>query len=187
LQARRESEAETMRKERVKQAAVLFGLVLPAIGAGAAGERPAREVGPLMEENEAHELGVAVCLAMNEAQFDCKEQFADAMVEAVAANQETTPEDRAYFREGILRGITEHGSGPLDTRRERCSSRVYRFKAGARPDIEADLARIRSCRPERDCKVRVACMKPIFAGNRMEKRGKLPPGEKGEKPQPKKQ
>ena len=67
-----------MKRERLKQAAVLFGVVLPALGAGA---------GQAEDDRKLEQLAIAACVEMNEKSYECREEFVDAFVELRAATR----------------------------------------------------------------------------------------------------
>jgi hypothetical protein len=175
---RDESEGEIMRKERARQAGLFLGIVLPALHAGAAGDGGKPRPDPPLDNEHAQELAMTFCLESNEAMYDCKEAFADAIVAAIAAIHETTTEERARHRQYFLRDITEIGAGPLAQRRARCSAKFQGSDKGANlppwpnagvQGIVDILAQIRNCKPQRDCEARVACMTPAFAEHRIHK------------------
>jgi hypothetical protein len=174
--SRRQPETETaaMTRERARKAALFRNVALPALIASAASEE-GQETPPVDNEH-AEQLLMTFCLESNAVMYECKERFADAIVEAIAVGRKTSPEDRARYRQSFLRDIDELGAGPLAQRRARCKSKLDSLAQGGKappwPNAGvqgiADLiSLIRSCKPERPCAERLACMKPAFARDRV--------------------
>ena len=144
-----------MKNERLKRAAVFLGVVLPSLAAGAEGA----------SQNAALEQTlVDACLEMHEKMYDCRDDFVDTMLDLhlAKANQKVTPEQRAKLRDKALRDLAENGTGPLERRQARCKSMLQGMGERHKKVAEEKTSSIKACYVEKDCKARVACMKPIL-------------------------
>jgi RNA polymerase sigma factor (sigma-70 family) len=135
---------DPMMREKVKMAVALFGTALPALVAGA--DQGGK---PLPRE----EL-IAVCVEFKEKALVCKEELADHFA-AFAP-----PERREKIRAKALQEIVQEGSGPLEPRQKKCAEDVD--PKGKKPMsfgalTEPDVAALRICEKETDCKKRVEC------------------------------
>jgi len=141
-------EKETMRKNAGTKAAALFGVVLPALVAGAESAKP-------LPREEA----IAFCVEQREwiAQ-KCLDDYADLMVER------TPPENRATAREEWKKKLIDGGTGPLQPRQEKCAAELD--KKAQLASISNYVARdaIRACQKDSDCKTAIACAKKVMFG-----------------------
>jgi len=153
---RSESEDETMRHERLKQAAVFFGAVLPALAAGA---------GQAEEDRKLEEVAVAACVELNEKSYECREEFVDAFLDLQLAHskKKMTAEERATQREKDLRDLTERGSGPIERKRAICQRMISQMGVRAKEAVKSVSPPLKSCYSKDSCKERVACIMPIIA------------------------
>jgi RNA polymerase sigma-70 factor (ECF subfamily) len=128
-----------------KTAAVLFGLALPALAAGAQ-----NKIGPGLRDR-----AIDACVDIREQVFACDKEFADLFVQSVP------PERQAAVRSKVLQDIALNGAGPLEPRRARCGARV---DEGPPPTSErlTNLQRLLAdCRAKPDCKERSTCLWPV--------------------------
>ena len=148
-------EDQTMKRERLKQAAVFFGLVLPALGAGA---------GQAEDDRKLEELAVAACVEMNEKSYECREEFVDAFLELRLSHAEKQPTDaeRAKMRDKAMRDLVDRGSGPMERKRAICQRMISQMGARAREGVRSHHPSLQSCYSQNDCKQRVACIMPII-------------------------
>ena len=143
-----------MKRERLKQAAVLLGVVLPAISAGA---------GQAEDDRKLQAIVVDACVEMNEKSYECREEFVDAFLELNSARKKLTPEQRAKQREKDMRDLIERGSGPIERRRAVCDEMVSHMGARAKEGAKSHTATLKSCYTKPNCKERVACMMLVIA------------------------
>jgi RNA polymerase sigma factor (sigma-70 family) len=133
-----------MMRDKLKKAVVLFGAALPALVAGA------EQRGKPLARDEA----IAACLEFKEKSLACKEELADHFAAMVP------PERRAKIREKAMAEMVAEGSGPLEPRRNKCASDVDGKEKGPMPFgifTDRDLAAVRACEKESECKKRVEC------------------------------
>lgn len=154
-QATPPEEDQTMKRERLKQAAVFFGVVLPALGAGA---------GQAEDDRKLEELAVAACVEMNEKSYECREEFVDAFLELRLSHAEKQPSDadRAKMRDKAMRDLVDRGSGPMERKRAVCQHMISQMGARAREGVKTHHPSLQSCYSQTDCKKRVACIMPII-------------------------
>jgi RNA polymerase sigma-70 factor (ECF subfamily) len=134
--------------------ATFFGILLPALVASA-------EDSKRLTPDET----IDFCVEMREKQFTCKEVIADVRVSRVPADK------REGSRRMVLKEITEDGTGPLEPRKAKCATDLKLPKAAWIGFLtKADVAAIRSCNVEKDCKNGVACwmnaVEPVVARSR---------------------
>jgi hypothetical protein len=144
-----------MKRERLQQAAVFFGVVLPALGAGA---------GQAEDDRRLEELAIGACVEMNEKSYECREEFVDAFVELRASHAETpmTPEERARMRDKAMRDLVQRGSGPSERKRAICQKLIGQMGTRALEGVKTHHPTLQSCYAKTDCKQRVACIMPII-------------------------
>jgi hypothetical protein len=154
-QSRPEQEDPIMKRERLKQAAVFFGVVLPALGAGA---------GQAEDDRKLEQLAVAACVEMNEKSYECREEFADAFVEMRVkhAKQPPTPQERAKLREKGLRDLELRGSGSTERKRAICEKMIGQMGVRAKQSVQEHHPSLQACYAKDDCKQRIACIMPII-------------------------
>jgi hypothetical protein len=133
---------------------VFFGVVLPALTAGA---------GQAEEDRKLEELAVTACIKFNEKSYECREEFVDAFLDQhlSQSKQKVTPEQRAKQREKDMRELTERGSGPPERKRAVCQQMIAHLGIGEA--VQSQSSSLNSCYAKPDCKERVACMMPIIA------------------------
>lgn len=135
----------------VQKAAVLFGVVLPALVANA------QEASKPLSRDEA----ISACLDFKPKAVVCKEELADLFA-AMA-----TPDRRAKVRERALKEIVDEGTGPIEARRNKCTIDVDQKEKGHPPFgilTRGDLAAAQACDSESNCKERVACWTKVLHG-----------------------
>jgi hypothetical protein len=66
------------------------------------------------------------------------------------------------MREKALRDLADNGTGPLERRQARCKSMLQGMGERHKKVAEEKTSSIKACYAEKDCKARVACMKPIL-------------------------
>lgn len=121
--------------------AALFALALPALVAASDGSRT-------LTPAEATDF----CVELRERSVACKEVLADIRVSRVP------PEKREGSRRMILEEIDEDGTGPLEARRSKCATDLKNPGAMWIASLTtADVAAMRSCQVEKDCKNGIAC------------------------------
>jgi RNA polymerase sigma factor (sigma-70 family) len=152
---RTESEEQQMKSERLKQAAIFLGVVLPSLAAGAEGAN---------QNAGLEEAVVNACLEMHEKMYECRDPFLDTMLDLhlSRAGHKVTPEQRAKMREHALRDLTETATGPLERRQARCKSMVEKMGERHKKVAESKGSSLKACYAEQDCQARVACMRPIL-------------------------
>jgi hypothetical protein len=145
-----------MKRERLKQAAVFFGVVLPALNVGA---------GQADDDRRLEELAVGACVELNEKSYQCREEFVDAFLDLQLAGskKKITPEERARQRQKDLRDLTERGSGPIERKRAICQAMIAQMGVRAKETVKSVSPSLRSCYAKNDCKERVACIMPVIA------------------------
>jgi RNA polymerase sigma-70 factor (ECF subfamily) len=146
------NEGEIMKRQRLKQAAVFFGVVLPALGARA-------------DDATLEETVISACVEMNEKSYECRDEFVDATLELRLGHSGTTvtPEQRAKMREKAMRDLTERATGPLERRRAWCKKLLDQMGPRAKQGASEKRSTLKACYAETDCKTRVACIMPIIA------------------------
>jgi RNA polymerase sigma-70 factor (ECF subfamily) len=148
-------EEEQMRNERLKQAAVFFGVVLPSLAAGADGAT----------QNVALEQSVtAACMELHERGNECREQFVDVMLDLHLAKsgKKVTPAERAKLRERAMAEATESGTASVERRRARCKAMASQMGEHHKKTAESKGPALKACYAETDCNARVACLRPIL-------------------------
>jgi hypothetical protein len=145
-----------MRHERLRQAAVFFGAVLPALSAGA--ERAE-------DDRKLEEVAVAACVELNEKSYECRDEFVEALLDLRLAQtkKKLTPEERARQRDRDLRDLIERGSGPIERKRAICQRMISQMGVRATEAVKSVSPPLRSCYTKNDCKERVACIMPLIA------------------------
>jgi RNA polymerase sigma factor (sigma-70 family) len=154
-QPRPEKEDPIMKRERLKQVAVLLGVVLPALGAGA---------GQTEDDRKLEQLAIAACVEMNEKSYECREEFVDAFVELRAGHSRKpmTAEEQAKMRDKAMRDLVERGSGPMERKRAVCEKLIGQMGPRALQGVKTHHPTLQSCYTRNDCKERVACIMPII-------------------------
>ena len=144
-----------MKRERLKQAAVFFGVVLPALGAGA---------GQAEDDRKLEQLAIAACVEMNEKSYECREEFVDAFVDmrAAHAKQPPTAEERARMRDKAMRDLVDRGSGPPERKRAVCEKLIGQMGVRAKQGVQTHHPSLQACYAKPDCKQRIACIMPII-------------------------
>jgi hypothetical protein len=141
-------EAEPMKNKQATKAAALFGVVIPALVAGAEASKP-------LPRDEA----IAFCVEQREWIVQkCKEEYADLMVERVP------PERREARRKEWLKKLEEGGSGPLGPRQQKCAEELDRKAQLASISTYAGRAAIRACQQENDCQKALTCVRQLMFG-----------------------
>jgi RNA polymerase sigma factor (sigma-70 family) len=153
---RPESEDASMKRERLKQAARLFGVVLPLLGAGAS---------QAAEDQKLEEAVIAACLELHEKIYECREAFADATIDLRAAHgrKPVPPQERARVREKQIKEAVEMKAAPMERKRALCQHMMSRVGPLGREGVERHQTTLRSCYTKADCKERVACIMPVLA------------------------
>ena len=132
-----------MRRENLKRAAALFGVVLPALVAGA------EESGKTLTKEES----IDFCVDMREKTAECKEEFADHFASM------GPPERREAIRKKVLEELVADGTGPREPRRQKCAAQAERKPPSYKQE---DVKEARKCFAEKDCKTAFACLKPLI-------------------------
>jgi hypothetical protein len=148
-------EEEQMKNERLKQAAVFFGVVLPSLAAGADNAT----------QNAALEQSViAACVELHEKGNECAEPFVDLMLDVHLANagRKVTPAERAKLRERALVEARDTGSAAQEHRRARCKMMVGQMGERYKKTAESKGGALKACYAESDCNARIACLKQIL-------------------------
>jgi hypothetical protein len=142
-----------MKSENLRRAAVFFGVVLPALSAGAKGGNG---------DAALEEAVIDACLQVQEKTFECKEVFVDAMLDhhVKKSGASLTPEERAKMREARLKDIVAGVSGTVERRRGVCKKLIDRM--GERAKEEAKGSSLKTCLAEPDCQARTRCLMPII-------------------------
>jgi RNA polymerase sigma factor (sigma-70 family) len=148
-------EEEAMKNERLKQAAVFFGVVLPSLAAGADGATQ----GAALEQSV-----IAACLELHEKGYECRDVFVDVMLDMHLAKsgRKVTPAERAKLRERAMAEAVDNGKASLERRQERCKVMVGQMGEKPKKTAESRTPKLKACYAEQDCKARVACMAPII-------------------------
>jgi hypothetical protein len=137
-----------MTKNPGKNAAVLFGVVLPALVATAEGQKP-------LPRDEA----IAFCVEQREWIVQkCKDEFADMLVERVP------PDLREAKKKDWLKKLEEGGTGPVEPRKQKCAEELDKKAQLASISTYAGRDAIRACQKESDCKTALACARKYMFG-----------------------
>jgi RNA polymerase sigma factor (sigma-70 family) len=145
------TEEAKLRREKLKRAAVFFGVVVPALTA--AGNEAALE-----------DAVIAGCLEMAERSHECKDAFVDAILDRQLEKSGTTltAAARAAVREARLRVYENGVTGPLEYRRERCRQTIEAMDPHAKTVAHAKQRPLRACYAEPDCTVRARCFVDVL-------------------------
>ena len=146
-----ETEEAKRKKEKLKRAAVLFGVVVPAL-ASAAGEVALEDA------------IINGCLEMQQRSFECKDAFVDAILELQLEKTggSLTPAQRAQVREVRLQVADKGMAVPLEQRREGCKSFVDQLEPPTRNVAYWKTRPLNACYAEQNCNARVQCMVAVL-------------------------
>ena len=157
LQQRPSKETNLMSDKSLTGVALLAGVALPALAAGA----HTTTSGPLMDD------ALQWCVEMRERVFACKQESAEAMIASLNPPVELRP---TLLRKA-LEEITADGSGQLERRRESCRPIIERKRreyrelgdGDARGMLDGMKKVLAFCSAKPDCKARVECMMPFLS------------------------
>lgn len=136
-----ESEDETMKKERLTQAATLFGVVLPALAAAADQQARTEEL-------------VTACIELDEKSYECRDAYAKARAAQVPASK------RDQLVAIDIKQMNERAANKGERRRAWCQQRVSGVPANMLEKIKKTLPALRDCYALTDCQERAACLLP---------------------------
>lgn len=140
---RTDTKEDEMMRAKVKQAAALFGVAIPALVASA--DTGGREL-----SRDEH---ITFCVQRWEKMAACKDEFAAHFSDKLPV------ERREVHRAKFMKQVLEAGTGPVEPRREKCAASIDRVQ----PVVTAsEVTKARACFAEPDCKTVVACMKPMM-------------------------
>jgi hypothetical protein len=140
----RAEEIDMMTIETKKKAALLFGLVLPALVAGA----DDRKV-PLTRRE-----AINACVEVREKIFECRESFAEDAV------KKSPPAQRAEARRKRLEEIDAEGSGPIEPRQVKCGA-MY-DESPPEESVRGLVRLFKECAAEKDCNRRKDCIHQLM-------------------------
>jgi hypothetical protein len=136
-------EEDQMTRNKVKAAATLFSVAIPALVASA-------QAGGRQLSRDEH---VAHCVERWEKMAACQEEFVALFAEKVP------PERREAYRARFREQLLEAGTGPIEVRRQKCAESVDRIQP---VHTAAEVSRVRACFVQADCKLAAVCMKPLL-------------------------
>jgi hypothetical protein len=135
----------------------LFGL--PAVSLAGAN---AKVAAPPLTRDEM----VDGCVKGREKDFECKEEFIDAMIALRSKHQpeikKAVDADAAGTRAVGIKEITEDGSGELAPRKAKCEEMVDHMTAAGKSYGKAQKTELEACWTKKDCKARIACEMPLL-------------------------
>jgi RNA polymerase sigma factor (sigma-70 family) len=145
-------EGAAARREKLKRAAVFFGVALPALAAAA-------------DEAALEAEVISACLEMQERAFECKDAFVDTVLDHQLAltGDHLTPAERLPVREARLRVYKQEAERPLDQRRAGCKSFIDRLDRPTRAVAKIHSRPLRSCLASAECSARATCAVSVFA------------------------
>jgi hypothetical protein len=130
--------------------AVLFGVAIPALAAGAEQQQKTEQDAALRKAM------VNACVEMREKIFECDAEFADLFV------KDAPPERKLALRGKALEEIAADGAGPLEPRRKKCGDVVAGAPVPTKEQLAGYEKTVRACYDKPDCKARAACLEPIL-------------------------
>lgn len=141
-------------------AAIFLGVLgLPAVSLAGAN---AKAAAPALSRDEM----IDGCVKGREKDFECKEDFIDAMIALRSKHQpeikKAVDADAAGTRAQGIKEITEDGSGEIAPRKAKCAEMVDHMTAAGKSYGKAQRTELEACWTKKDCKARIACEMPLL-------------------------
>jgi RNA polymerase sigma factor (sigma-70 family) len=153
----RASEEDT-RRERLRRAAVFFGVALPALTAAA------RQHASAAEDDALEDAVVAGCLAMQEKSYECKDAFVEATLDGqlAKAGGSLTADQRAQVHAARIEVKEREMARPLEVRRAGCKEMVEKMEPRAKDVADAKQSSLTACYARADCDERARCFVAVI-------------------------